>query len=268
MINNILISIIIPVLNNRHGFSTSLLSITKQSTHNIEVIVIDGGSTDGTLLVIDSFSDYITYFETGLDSGIADAFNRGIAHANGDIIGILNSDDALDHNALKYLISAFEKIPTADIYYGAIRYYDPLHKTIYTRHPSLSSMYKRMSIFHPSISIRRSCYEKIGGYDCHYTHAMDSEWCHRAIAAKMKFHEIPAVLATMSLGGISDIEYNQSLKQYRNSVIHHKLANPVQAYFYYFFYLTIKAVMHFPFMRPIKLLRDRFIERKNKNGLF
>jgi len=132
------------------------------------------------------------------------------------------------------------------------------------RRPYLANMHKRMSIFHPAIFIRRSCYQKVGNYDCRYTHAMDSEWCHRAIAAGMKFHEVPAVLATMSLGGVSDIEYKQSLKQYRNSVIHHKLTNPLTAYFYYYFYLTVKTVMRFPFMRPIKLLRDRFLEFRSK----
>jgi len=93
---------------------------------------------------------------------------------------------------------------------------------------------------------------------------MDSEWCHRAIAAKMSFFEIPAVLATMALGGVSDIEYKQSLKQYRQSVIHHELTKPLAAHFYYYFYLTIKTVMRFPFMRPIKLLRDRFLEFRSK----
>ena len=254
------ISIILPVLNNSHGLQQALDSILSQALLTVELIVIDGGSKDGTLEVIESYKSHISYWESGLDSGIADAFNRGIAHATGDIIGILNSDDILEPNALSHLMSAIEQMPTADIYYGSIRYYDPQHQSSTIRRPYLSNMHKRMSIFHPAIFIRQSCYQKVGDYDCRYTHAMDSEWCHRAIAAGMKFHEVPAVLATMSLGGVSDIEYKQSLKQYRDSVIQHKLTKPLTAHFYYYFYLTVKAVMRLPFMRPIKLLRDRFLE--------
>ena len=126
---NFELTIIIPVLNNDIGLINNINSILSQSCPTLELIVIDGGSTDGTLDVIDSYKKHIAYFETGLDSGIADAFNRGIAHATGEIFGILNSDDVLDPNALKHLISALDQMPAADIYYGAIRYYDPLHKT-------------------------------------------------------------------------------------------------------------------------------------------
>jgi len=257
-------TIIVPVLNNVTGLNNNFDSILSQPCSTPEFIVIDGGSTDGSLEVIESYKGHINYWETGLDSGIADAFNRGIAHATGDIIGILNSDDILEPKALSHLMSAIEQMPTADIYYGSIRYYDPQHQSSTIRRPNLSNIHKRMSIFHPALFIRRSCYEKVGNYNCRYTHAMDSEWCHRAIAAGMKFHEVPAVLATMSLGGVSDIEYKQSLKQYRNSVIHHKLTNHLTAYFYYYFYLTVKTVMRFSFMRPIKLLRDRFLEFRSK----
>jgi glycosyltransferase involved in cell wall biosynthesis len=254
------ISFVMPVLNNRRGFSCAIESILEQGDLGVELIVIDGGSTDGTLEVINSYSDKITYWESGLDSGIADAFNRGIKHATGDIIGILNSDDVLEFDALKSLIEIMEQQPEPDIYYGSIRYYDPKREYKYIRKPALGQMYRRMSIFHPALFIRRSCYERIGLYDSNYTHAMDSELCHRALAAEMVFCEVPAVLATMALGGVSDVEYRKSLQQYRNSVIKHGLANPVAAYSYYFFYLLVKTFMRLPMMRPIKRLRDVLLE--------
>jgi glycosyltransferase involved in cell wall biosynthesis len=254
------LSFVLPVLNNADGFRLAIESILVQSNLTVELIVIDGGSNDGTIDVIKSFSDKIAYWESGLDSGIADAFNRGIKRVTGDVVGILNSDDVLEPDALRHLIEVVEQQPEADVYYGAIRYYDPVLESAYIRNPDLSQMYWRMSVFHPATFIRRSCYERVGLYDCDYTHAMDSEWCHRAMASGMKFGEVPKVLATMALGGVSDTEYRKSLQQYRDSVIKYGLAKPIAAYFYYSFYLFVKTIMRFPIMRPIKRVRDFMLD--------
>jgi len=253
------LSFIMPVLNNCHGFSRAIESILDQSELSIELIVIDGGSNDGTLGVIESYSDKIHYWESGHDSGIADAFNRGIKRASCDFIGILNSDDLLEPDAIKNLFKTIEMQPAADVFYGAIRFYDPVRGSTYVRNPDLTQMHRRMSLFHPAMFIRRSCYDRIGLYDCTYAHAMDSEWCHRAMAAGVEFFEVPSVMATMALGGVSDRDYGKSLRQYRTSLIKYGITKPAAAYFYYSFFLAVKTIMRLPIMHPIKRFRDRLL---------
>ena len=256
------LSFVLPVLNNREGLRCAIESILVQLAYPVELIVIDGGSTDGTLEVINSYCHLISYFETGLDTGIADAFNRGIERATGDVIAILNSDDVLEPNAIGNVIDVVTANPSADVFYGSLCYFDSTRGSRFVRKPDLSSMCRRMSLFHPALFVRRSCYERVGLYDCGYTHAMDSEWCHRAMVSQVGFCEVPSVLATMSLGGVSDIEYRQSLQQYRISVIRHGLASSLSAYAYYYFYLTAKTVVRLPVLRTIKRIRDRMLDAK------
>ena len=87
------ISIITVCYNSEAHLEEAMLSIINQSYANKEYIVIDGGSKDNTLAIIDKYRDKIDYFVSEPDKGISDAFNKGIKAATGDIIGIINSDD-------------------------------------------------------------------------------------------------------------------------------------------------------------------------------
>lgn len=251
------LTIIIPVLNNRHGFVKAFDSICSDPAM-LEIIVIDGGSTDGTVEEIIQRENTITYWETGQDNGIADAFNRGVMAATGEFIAILNSDDFWEPSVIKYLKPTIEKNPDADVFYGAIRFIDNEKNYSYVRFPDLSKMKYRMSLFHPAMIVRKSCYQDVGVYDEKFTHAMDSEWCHRAIMRRKKFCEIPNVLANMSLGGVSDRDYLISLSQYRDSLIKNRLSNRYIAYLFYYVNLLQKKVIRQPLFYPLKLVKDRF----------
>lgn len=248
-----------PVLNNRDGFACAIDSL-KFEPGLLEIIVIDGGSIDGTVDEIIRRDADIAYWETGKDQGIADAFNRGIAQATGEFIAILNSDDYWQPDTLQQLLVARQSQLDADIFYGAVRYVDQVSGYAYTRSPCLAAMKYRMWLFHPAMFVRRSSYQRVGLYDPAYTHAMDSEWCHRAIAAGEMFCEIPAVLANMSLGGVSDREYKISLQQYRHSLIRNNICNKPEAFAYYFFFGTLKHLMRQRWMQPLKRLRDHLIQ--------
>jgi|JI9StandDraft_1071089.scaffolds.fasta_scaffold24607_2 putative colanic acid biosynthesis glycosyltransferase len=93
-----LVSIIIPVFNAQTTLSKTIDSVTGQSYKNLELILIDGGSTDGTLNIIESYKSVITYYSSEKDAGVYDAMNKGIDRANGDWIYILGSDDELYSN--------------------------------------------------------------------------------------------------------------------------------------------------------------------------
>jgi glycosyltransferase involved in cell wall biosynthesis len=246
------ISVIVPVLNNVTTLQECLDSILIQDTHDLEIIVIDGGSTDGTLEVIQNNSSHITYWETGLDSGISDAFNRGIQQANGGVIAILNSDDFWEPNTAQQVISTASLHPEVDIFYGQVRYLDQTTSNTYIKHPNLYRMHQRMYLFHPAVFIKQSAYKKIGAYSETYKLAMDSEWLHRAIASDLKFKAIDSVLANMRLCGRSDQQFVSALNEYRKSLLEHDLSSQFFANYYFIKYVILKSIMRFTLLRRIK----------------
>lgn len=254
---SISLSVIMIVRNDRLRFSRALSSVLAQKTEALEIIVIDGGSTDGTLDEIAAHQEQLHYWESGLDKGIADAFNRGIAQARGEFIATLNSDDTWEPDTLRLVQDARQRHPEASVLCGAVRYLDPDSGYSYARYPDPAALKFRMWVFHPSLFVSRAAYARVGGYEPQYSHAMDSEWCHRALARGEKFEVIPAVLANMSLGGLSDRDFTISLQQYRDSVIRNGLCSRMEAWAYYLLFLTLKKLMLAPLMQPVKKLRDR-----------
>jgi len=255
-----LVSIVIVVLNNREGFKGTIESVLQNERQlDLELIVIDGGSSDGTLDLIEKYSQNLSYWETGKDLGIANAFNRGIREAKGYLITLLNSGDYWEKDTLKKIYNLYNSDSSFDIYCGSVRYVDTKSGYNYIRHPNISNMKKRMSIFHPSMFVSRICYEEIGGYDESMTLAMDSEWCHRALVNNKKFKTIDKVLANMTLGGVSDTRYFFSLKQYRDSVIKYKLLSPFMANVFFVYYLIFKTLLRIKFFIPIKKILDKLV---------
>lgn len=244
------VSVIVPVLNNVQGFKRCLHSIFNQNgEENIDIIVIDGGSTDGTLDTVNTYSDKISYWESGKDSGISDAFNRGVYQASGDLVAILNSDDYWEPDTVSNVIKIASEKPQFDIYYGALRFHDIRSSEQYILKSTLNGIQRRMTLFHPSIFIRKQAYEKVGVYNTSFKYAMDSEWIHRAIKNELTFLNIPSVLANMSLGGVSDTNFVKSLAEYRKSLITHRLQSPISAWVYFLFYSMAKTVMQIDYVR-------------------
>ena len=92
------ISVITVVLNNKNTIEETINSVLNQKYPNLEYIIIDGGSTDGTLEIINKYKAQIYYFKSEKDLGIYDAFNKGLKIASGDLIGFINSDDIYTEN--------------------------------------------------------------------------------------------------------------------------------------------------------------------------
>lgn len=247
------------VRNDRLRFRRALSSVLAQKTEELEIIVIDGGSTDGTLDEITTHQEQLHYWESGLDKGIADALNRGIAQARGEFIATLNSDDTWEPDTLRLVREARGVHPQASVLCGAVRYLDPASGYSYIRYPNPGALKYRMWVFHPSLFISRAAYERVGGYAPRYTHAMDSEWCHRALTRGEQFAAVAAVLSNMSLGGLSDHDFVTSLQQYRDSVIRNGLCSRFEAWIYYVFFLGLKRLMLSPALQPVKKLRDKLI---------
>ena len=118
---NSLVSIITVVKNNKKYLEETIKSILDQSYKNYEFIIIDGGSTDGTLDIIKKYDDEIDYWISEEDNGIYDAFNKGLDLASGKYIVYVNSDDVLLKDAIKMLSEYDLKNPKIDFLFGSVK---------------------------------------------------------------------------------------------------------------------------------------------------
>ena len=102
------ISIVMPSFNQAQYIERSILSVINQNYTNVQLIIIDGGSDDGTIKIIKKYIKYIDYYVSELDDGQSDALNKGFKIANGDICGWLNSDDLYLENTFNSIVRAFQ----------------------------------------------------------------------------------------------------------------------------------------------------------------
>lgn len=122
------ISIITSVLNDEKGIEKTIKSVLNQKYNNLEYILIDGGSNDGTKNIIKKYKKKISKFVSKKDKGIYYGFNRGLALASGDLIGIINSSDIFTNNAFNILIKYYKNYPNADFFFGSVKkHYGVLH---------------------------------------------------------------------------------------------------------------------------------------------
>jgi glycosyltransferase involved in cell wall biosynthesis len=177
-----LISIITVVYNNVSHIQKTLNSIYLQKYKNYELIVVDGGSTDGTLEIIKKNKKKINKWVSEKDKGIYDAFNKGMSLARGDYIGFVNSDDILLTNALKILNKYINKYPEADFFFGSVR-----------KHWGVLYGYKPWKIkfswgFYSSHStgffIKSKSAKKVGKYNLKYKYSSDYDYFYRMIVKK------------------------------------------------------------------------------------
>lgn len=115
------VSIIMAVRNSEEFVSQAIESVLNQSYKNFEYIIIDGGSKDGSLDIIKKYSSRIDYWVSETDSGIYDAFNKGMRLALGDYIGIINSDDVFLPNALEILEKYILQYSSYDFFFGSVK---------------------------------------------------------------------------------------------------------------------------------------------------
>ena len=117
----LLITIITSVLNGEKHLEETILSIINQTYKNIEYIIVDGGSTDGTIDIIKKYEEHINYWSSEKDMGIYYGFNRGLAQTNGDMIGFVNSDDVLHEEAISTLVKYYNDYPKIDFIFGSVK---------------------------------------------------------------------------------------------------------------------------------------------------
>lgn len=202
------ITIITPTFNSAETLEKSILSVLDQDYEELEYLFIDGGSTDGTLDLIEMYAENRSFMHwlSETDEGIADAFNKGLTLATGDWIGILNSDDCYTPGALAAVSEVASNNPEADVIYGNMQRIDDKCQPLFMLKPGPldSSIWHEMPLNHPATFVSRRTYEKVGGFDVNLKMAMDYDLVLRLFQGKCRFVYMDKVLACMRYGGASD----------------------------------------------------------------
>lgn len=210
MFKNPKISIITVAFNSQSTISRTIESIFSQDYDNIEYILIDGGSTDWTLDIIENYKDKIDFFVSEEDDGIYDAMNKGIRQATGDIVGILNSDDFYPNNTvISDVVDVFRK-DNCDSLYGDLVYVKLSNAKNIVRYWkagifSQLKLKRGWMLPHPTFFVKKSIYDRFGLYNTELRSAADYEMILRLLYKySITVSYIPIILVKMSIGGTSN----------------------------------------------------------------
>ncbi|EGO62249.1 glycosyltransferase family 2 protein [Acetonema longum] len=206
------VSIITICLNAKETIEHTIKNVIAQTYPHIEYIVIDGGSTDGTVKIISKYSQKIFWWCSEKDQGIADAFNKGIAKASGDLVGIVNADDWYAEGTVATVVEAFKANPDAGFVFGDLVFCDRnrIPSVIHHGNPDYHDAirYTMPPTPHPTVFVRKEVYIQHGGFDTNYKIAMDYELLRRFSVQGVRGVYIPKPLTYMGLGGYSDRNYH------------------------------------------------------------
>lgn len=204
------ISIITVTFNSASTLEQTILSVIDQSYSNIEYIIIDGGSTDDTLQIIEKYKNKISKVISEKDKGLYDALNKGIKMATGDVIGFLHSDDIyINKQVIEKYATLFTKV-SCDAVYADLFYVDRNNLDKITRKWK-SVTYSEGAFIngwmppHPTFFVRKNVYEKYGKFNLELKSAADYELMLRFIHKyKIKISYLPEFVVKMRVGGKSN----------------------------------------------------------------
>ncbi|MEN6453516.1 MAG: glycosyltransferase family 2 protein [Prolixibacteraceae bacterium] len=209
--NQPLVTIITVVLNGEKTIGRTIRSVLGQSYLHLEYIVLDGGSTDGTISIIRKYeNDGRLSWLSEPDGGIADAWNKGIGMASGELIGLINADDWYEEDALEKILRRRSNVPS--VLCGNVRLWNSPGK-FNTKKSSIKGIRSQMTIWHPGMFCPREVYTRIGLYDTHLKIVMDYDFVVRCYLKGVPFEIIDDDIANMSFGGVSNRLISKSMKE-------------------------------------------------------
>ncbi len=243
------ISIITATYNSAATIRDTLACIQAQDHPDIEHIIVDGGSSDETLDIVDDFP-HVAKLISGKDNGIYDAMNKGISVATGEVIGILNSDDVYtDATVLSAVAAAFadpDLMTTyADLQYVRFDDLNRIKRTWITGQLHKKSFYYGWMPPHPTFFVRRTVYERAGFFNTDLRSAADYELMLRILVKYgLSTRYIPRVIVKMRVGGVSNASMQNRLRANREDRVAWKL-NGLKPYFFTLYLKPIRKISQF-----------------------
>jgi glycosyltransferase involved in cell wall biosynthesis len=209
------VSFITVVFNNRENLEKTIAAIRNQKYTNTEIIIIDGGSTDGTLDVVEKNKDIIAYSVSEKDNGIYDAMNKGLRAAKGDYVWFMNSGDIpFDDDTL---MNVFKTVKDGDVYYGDTEMVDETGKSFGNRTLKVppkeldwKKMIDGMVVSHQSLIVKRAICDE---YDINYRFVSDIDWAIKLLKKSSKVINTNLTLSKFLIGGYSRQYTIKSLKE-------------------------------------------------------
>ena len=218
------ISIVTAVFNRKDTIRSSVESVQSQAYSDVEHVVQDGGSTDGTIAIVREIACHATHLVSEVDEGIYDAINRGIARATGDVIGLMHSDDFFASNDVLAKVADKFSDPSVQGVYGDLQYVaadNPARVVRHWRSGHFSSAKLKQGWMppHPTLYLRRDVFDAFGVYDTSFRIAADYDAMLRYLwGGKIKLAYIPEVLVKMRLGGESNRSIGRILRKSREDL--------------------------------------------------
>jgi hypothetical protein len=198
------ISIVTPSFNQAPYLEATITSVLDQNYPALEYILVDGGSSDGSVEIIRKYERHLSYWVSEQDNGQADAINKGMAHATGELCGYLNSDDIYLPCALTKVAEAYRRDPDADLFHGDCRLMDKDGRTIGRKRASITTFAELVDVWgvwwcernfvQPEVFWTRRIAERVGPF-CDLFMVMDYEYWTRILRMGAKVHSIPEEIA-------------------------------------------------------------------------
>lgn len=251
---NPLVSIITVVYNGADTIEQTINSVINQSYNKIEYIIIDGGSSDGTLDIIHQHEEHIDDWISEPDEGLYDAMNKGIAKARGELIGMINSDDWYEPSAVALIVDTYKSHPYKRIFHGDRFdvHLDGTRRLYKFNSSKFKLFYSAMTYNHPSMFVHRDIYRKCK-YNTSFESYADYEF---ALKQYLKdpdiFEYIPIAYVNYRLDGISA---KQSFKENIKEGVKARFSAGLKLY----------HVIGFSIIKSIKTLLRSILKRRHYN---
>jgi len=207
-----LISVVTVVYNGDRYLEQTILSVINQTYENIEYVIVDGGSSDGTLDIIRKYEERIDYWVSEPDKGIYDAMNKGIDLSRGELINLLNADDFFEPDAIATVVSKYKDDRSHGVIYCNNYVLQEDLSIKYRLYPSMK-YWLGMTVYHQTMFVHEDIYKTIGKYNPNYRFAADYDFFLRAIKNNIKFIYVDRFLVNYRNTGLTSQNYTTSIRE-------------------------------------------------------
>jgi glycosyltransferase involved in cell wall biosynthesis len=217
------VTLITVALNACRTLEQTLASIHSQTFADLEHVVVDGGSDDGTLELLRARLRPQDYWISEPDRGISDAFNKGVALAAGDLIQFVNADDWLSPDQVEVAVRGLAST-AADFVFGDVIFYRAGRPDFrYVGEPNYAEAIRRRmpALNHATALVRRDAFERVGLFDLRYRCAMDYDWFLRLHLAGGRGVYLPALVGHMNHDGVSNAAYLRTSREVEAIAVAH-----------------------------------------------